>query len=210
MIGRFSVLLSCSAALLLFPALTGCHEGETARSYYALDPVRPDPALPPGRLAQLEVRRFSVDSQFASRALVYRRSGSEYQLDHYHEMIVSPAQMITEKARTWLSQSGLFARVLDPGNLSLPTHSLEGNVTALYGDFRDKSAPAGVVELRVFLIRHGSSGDAIQMGKTYRTRVSLDTPDARGLVDAYNRCFVRVLTLLEEDLKAALLGTVNS
>jgi len=204
MIGRFSLLLACSAALLLLQTLTGCHEGKTTRRYYALDAVRPEPALPPGDIARLEVRRFSVDSQFASRALVYRQSGSEYQLDHYHEMIVAPAMMITEKARTWLSQSGLFARVLDPGSLTLATHSLEGNVTALYGDFRDKSAPAAVVACRVFLIRHESSGDTLLLGKTYRTRVSLDTPDAPGLVEAYNRCFVKILTQLEEDLKAAL------
>ena len=94
----------------------------------------------------LEVRRFSVDSVYASKELMYRQGPLAYQIDHYHEFVIEPGQMITEKARTWLMQSGLFARVLDPGTLSVPSHCLEGNVTALYGDFRDKSAPAAVVE----------------------------------------------------------------
>ena len=47
----------------------------------------------------LEVRRFTIDSAFAGKGLVYRTGQFEYESDFYSEFLVSPSAMMTEKTR---------------------------------------------------------------------------------------------------------------
>jgi cholesterol transport system auxiliary component len=125
-------------------------------------------------------------------------------LDFYNEFLVSPGAMVTEKTRNWLSQSGLFARVLDAGSYAKPTHTLEGNITALYGDVRDRSSPAAVMEIRVFLIVNKAPRESIILGKTYRASSGLKTKSAEGLVEAFDNCLETILTDLQHDLEENL------
>ncbi len=185
-------------------SMSGCNDEALTTNYYALDIEHRAMPLKKESGIHLEVRRFSVDSVYAAKELMYRQGPLAYQIDHYHQLVISPGQMITEKTRTWLLQSGLFSRVLDPGSLSVPTHYLEGNVTALYGDFRNKRAPVAVMAMRLFLIDPKPAHESVLLSKTYEARVALKTFDAQGLVAGYNTCVEQILTQLEDDLSEIL------
>lgn len=150
----------------------------------------------------LDVQSFSVDTTFSTKSLVYRKGQSEYETDFYNQFLVRPEDMITEKTRSWLSDSGLFKWVLEPGSYTDATHMLEGNIIALYGDFRDESSPRAIIKIRFFLVK--LSGKSVVFGKTYETVSEVGDRTAESLIEAYETCLANILTDLEEDLQELL------
>jgi cholesterol transport system auxiliary component len=184
--------------------LGGCKSNPAVRSHYALNTTRPDrPANAPSP-AVLDVRRLTIDSAYESKGLVYRQGEALYDTDYYSEFLVAPAQLITDRIRNWMTDAELCARVLDSGSLMEPTHSLEGHITRLYGDYRDKDARKAIMEIRLYLISHKDLGQAILLGKSYEQSEPVDNPDGETLVNAFDACLVRILTELESDLKVTM------
>ena len=112
--------------------------------------------------------------------------------------------MITEETRTWLAQSGLFSRVLDPGSTVYPTHALEGNITAIYADLWDTAAPKGVLEIRLFLLEDSPGENVIVFGKSYGAACNLRSRDPQAVVAALGECLSTILKHLETDLQEQL------
>lgn len=197
---------SCVALAIGALTLPGCGRATNYnKTQYVLDPSRPGEPVAAAQDAVLEVRRFTIDSAFNDKGLVYRATDLQYETDFYHEFLVSPAAMIREATRNWFTQSGLFARVADPGSYVEPAFALEANVTALYGDLRDENNPQAVVELRAFLLKiQGSRDPVVVHSETYSATDPLQTQDPDGLVAAFNRCLQAILTDLEADLAAKL------
>jgi cholesterol transport system auxiliary component len=152
----------------------------------------------------LSVQRFSVDAAFAERNLVYRLDEFKYEPDYYREFLVTPSAMVTEETREWLANSGLFAQVLPRGSRLQAAYTLEGSVTALYGDFRDEAAPVAIMEVRYFLLRRDKAGQTIAFTQTYRSThpVPIRTPEA--LIDALSRDLTDILIRFEADLRQFL------
>jgi cholesterol transport system auxiliary component len=200
-ITKLSLYLILTASSVM---LSGCGQRPYTRRYYILDVAGPAETAATGSDGLLDVRTFTIDSAFDSKGLVYRKSQFRYESDFYNLFIVSPAMMITEKTRNWLSESGLFARVLEKGSYAKPTHTLEGNITALYGDVRDKSSPVAVMEMRVFLISKEAEAESAVLAKTYRASSQLKTQNAEGLVAAFDSCLETILTNLQHDLEEKL------
>lgn len=194
---KYCVCLNMIVASL---AVSGCGPKSYNKRYYVLDVKHKAETAKTDNEIVLDVRRFTTDSAFDSKGLVYRKGEFEYEVDFYNEFLIAPATMVTEKARTWLSQSGLFARVLDKGSYIESTHTLEGNITTLYGDFRNSSSPLAVMELRVFLIENRAPKESIILGKTYGSSFGLKSQDAEGLIEAFDSCLGQILTDLENDL----------
>jgi ABC-type uncharacterized transport system auxiliary subunit len=113
-----------------------------------------------------------------------------------------PEDMITEKTRGWLSESGLFKWVLEPGSYTDATHMLEGNIIALYADFRDESSPKATMKIRFFLVK--LSGKSIVFGKTYEKVSEVGDKTAESLIEAYENCLANILSNLEGDLQELL------
>ncbi len=201
-LGKSLSISSC--AVLLLMAL-GCAQSTPNGSDYLLAATRPGPPAPVGGKAILEVRRFSVDAEFANRGLVYRTDDFKFEVDAYREFLIAPAQMMTERTRDWLSLSGLFDHVLVPGSRLRPTYTLEGNILALYGDLRDASAPAAVMELRCFLIADEDGSARVLYGRTYKAVRPLQAKTAESLVEGLDACLVEILTNLEKDLAPLVL-----
>jgi cholesterol transport system auxiliary component len=200
------VLWICLSCL----ALAGCAPSRLETNYYVLAAVRQgEPAQGSGDVS-LEVRRFSVDATFANKSLVYRLDEFRYETDYYHEFLIVPGVMLTEKTREWLADSGLFDRVLPTGSRLEPTYTLEGNVTALYGDFRNRSAPVAVLEIRLFLLGHRGGGETVVWTETYRTATGVPTRTADAVVGALNQGLVEILARLEADLEKALRSAPRS
>ncbi len=109
--------------------------------------------------------------------------------------------MITEKTRSWLAESGLFGTVLDVGSQIDPTHVIEGNIIAMYGDFRDKSSPEATIEMRVFLLKTEAGGESLPVfARKYQSSVGIESEGSDGLVRALDKCLEDILSSLEKDL----------
>lgn len=193
-------------ALFLFlsvlVAVSGCTNwAGTNKMQYLLNPGQPQQVASQRTNRVLEVDRFSIEAAFAVRSLVYRTGELQYQTDFYNEFLVLPAVMITEQTRDWLTRTGLFMRVTGPAARGSPTHLIEGNIVELYGDLRNKGAPTAVMQIRCFVSRFDAQGrPSLVYGRDYSATLPLESRDAAGLVDAYSRCFQKILADLQKDL----------
>jgi len=186
-------------------AIGGCGQGATAvQEYYILEAARKAAPITTPIDATLEVRRLTVDAAFASKNLVYRTGEFKYEPDFYREFLISPASMITEHTRRWLADSGLFKQVLPTGSQIAPTHTLEGTVSALYGDFRDESAPQAVLEIRYFLVDHKTPDGSVVFWRSYRAANTIASRTVQSHMDALSQALADILTRLEADLQTAL------
>jgi cholesterol transport system auxiliary component len=140
------------------------------------------------------------------RQLVYRVTEFRYETDYYHQFVTLPGVMITEKTRNWLADAGLFRQVVPPGSPVVPTYILDGNVTALYGDFTDPSAPMAVAEIRFSLLSSPGSGENVIFSRTYRATTPLTARTADAVVAALDRDLTEILTRLTADLQDVLAG----
>lgn len=196
--------LPCLCLVLLGSFAGGCATGSSGeKQQFILEAVRPGEPVLPVVDGSLEVHRFSVDAAFATRNLVYRLRRFEYEMDYYRQFLIAPGTMITEQTRDWLADSGLFTRVLPLGSRLAPGYTLEGNVTALYGDFSNDAAPVGIIEIRFFLLDNANGTEEVAFAQTYRVATPVQDRATEVFVDALNRSLADILTRLEADLKEA-------
>jgi cholesterol transport system auxiliary component len=191
------------ALILNVGLLAGCSlkKQAPAKLAFVLEAHRPADKRSASDLATLRVRPLSVAAPFEGRNFVYRNSDLNYESDFYHEFLVAPRALLTEEVRQWLEGSGLFRAVLDPASKDEATHSLEGHVTELYGDFRSKAAPKGTLALRFLLMREGTSRSEIVFQKAYRQEVPADNRSPEALAKAWSKALQQILTALEQDLE---------
>ena len=152
----------------------------------------------------LRVRNLQVAAPFEGKSFVYRSSGLGYQTDFYHEFLVAPRALLTEQTRQWLGASGLFRFVTDPASKADATHSLEGNVSALYGDYRDPASPKAVLAVEFFLVNDQPASPEIIFHKSYRQEVPLENRAPETLAKGWGKALEQILTGLEHDLTSAL------
>jgi cholesterol transport system auxiliary component len=202
---RLIRLFLCISLVASAVLITGCGVKSYEKQQFLLDARRASSATAGSPQNVMEVRRFTIDPAFSGKGLTYRKGEFEYESDFYNEFLLAPDAMVTEKVRNWLSMSGLVRRVLDPGSYVDPNYVLEGNVVALYGDFRTQSFPKAVMEIRMFLLEMQTGSDpVIVFGKTYESSVGIESEGPNGLVEAFNRCLVEILGDLEKDLSEKL------
>lgn len=192
--------------LILVTIIPGCGRRQAYdKHYYLLSATRQ--GEPAGRQSEviLGVRNFTIDSAYGGKGLVYRTGDLTYETDFYHEFLISPRSMISEKTRNWLAASRLWERVLDPGSQVDATHLVEGNITALYGDFREKGSPKAVMEMRIFVLETRAWEEPVSVfGASYKSSIDVESEGPEGLVGAFDRCLEEVLTALENDLAEEL------
>jgi ABC-type uncharacterized transport system auxiliary subunit len=187
-------------ATVFFLAAAGCNSRAYNKKYFILDVTRPSTPASKPVTAALEVRRFTIDRAFDSKSLVYRVDEYRYKSAFYNEFLISPEEMITDKTRDWLSDSGLFERVTGLGSGMRPRWMLQGNITALYGDSRDQSALKAVMRIRIFLIEN-TRENRIVFGKDYRENIEVKSPGPESLMAAYSEGLEKILTELENEIE---------
>ncbi len=200
-VSKCCAYLSVAAFLVM---CSGCSGREYAKRQFILEASRQTGTAAQSSETVLAVRRFTIDPAFGPQGLVYRKSESEYEVDFYNEFLVAPEIIISGQVRNWLSQSGLFKTVLDPGSLIEATHVLEGNVLALYGDFREPASPQAVIQIRVFLIPNQPSKEGIILTRDYQASHDVEVATPEALVGAFNECLERICSDLEDDLRKGL------
>ena len=201
---RNDIALICIVVAALSVSACGClgtGDQGNDRRFFLLEIERPDRIDPPAKGPTLAVRRLQMSPRFREKELVYRTSNFAYESDYYNQFLSAAGSLIAEQTRCWLARAGLFAAVVNSGSDVLPTHMIEGNVTALYGDFRGDAAK-GVLGVELFLIHaDADDGPAVVFHKEYRAAVDLSAKTAEALVEAYNTALGQILTEFEKDLR---------
>ena len=199
---RFHVkAFSCVVLAAFAVTLVGCARDSYDKQCYLLGAARERGPVETRIDGALEVRRLSVDAAFAGKCFVYRVDEHEYEPDYYHQFLVPPGIMLTNKTRQWLADCGLFERVLPADTRLEPTYTLEGSVAALYGDFTDESTPQAVLEIRYFLLNSDSAAETVVFAEAYRAVTPIPERTAAAFVAALDNCLTEILTKLEADLE---------
>ena len=155
----------------------------------------------------LKVRRFRVSDTFSGNQLIYRTGAMTYDPDFYNKFLALPGSMITDQAIRWLSDSGIFAHVVDTGSEIEDDLLLEGNIQGIYGDYSDPDHALAVIEIRIHVMDTTGVENSVVFHKSYKAEATLDSngPDRINgtdeLVRGLNLCLENILTELEGDLR---------
>jgi len=186
---RSPKLSASFVAMTLVVYVAGCNQNSRIiQNQYLLEAtgISGEPKTPGQGV--LKIRYFSISSPFETHEFVYRKDKSRYVSDFYNRFLSPPAYLITDQTRLWLSQSGVFANVVDAYSSADYDYTLEGDIQAVYGDHRSPTEPNAVMEIEFFLIEYRS----IQPTKDH---------SAAALVEGFNACLADILTGLEADLR---------
>jgi uncharacterized lipoprotein YmbA len=197
------LLVLLTAALLTGTLLTGgcsLKKQYPAKHSFLIEAQRAGEAGASTTSGVLRVRSLQVAAPFEGKGFVYRTSGLGCQTDFYHEFLVAPRALVTEQTGQWLGASGLFRFVLDSASKADATHSLEGNVSALYGDYRDAASPKAVLAVEFFLTNDQAASSEIVFHKSYRQEVPLENRAPETLAKGWGKALELILTALEQDL----------
>lgn len=150
----------------------------------------------------LLVRLFRVAPAYDARAFVIRRGDAEFTSDAYHGFLGSPGPMLTEAFAARIRGLGVFTLVTTGGSQVAPTHALEGEVTELYGDYRDSAKPMAVlgIELRLLHPLTGAAGSNLRWQRTERRSIPLARAAADDLVAGWNRALAEIGASLDPAL----------
>ena len=186
--------------VITFFCIAGCARQQFDRQRYWLDIERPKSVAGKTSTAILSVEPFSIDSAFRSRSIVYKRTDHEFENSFYMEYLVPPAKMMTERTRKWLSDSGLFARVLSPGSTMRPTHVLEGHIVKVYVDASVSDSTAAELEISLYLLNKEKGKEEIFSGKTYTVTEPMDSAKAEDYFKALKIAMTKILQQYEKEL----------
>ncbi len=196
------IILLASVWTLIGPA--GCAQIEKpypAKQHFIIDAGNPAVTQTTQQGTVLRVQRLRVAHPFARQSFVYRRSQSEYETDYYHVFTADPALLITGETIQWLDNTRLFDAVIDTASSIDHQYLLEGQVTALYGDFMPDLPPRAVLNVKFFLIDDRGHNSQVHFQNEYsQTEPLPEPPDASSLANAWGDCLRRILAALADDL----------
>jgi cholesterol transport system auxiliary component len=151
----------------------------------------------------ISIRSCRVASPFDDRSLVYRTAEFSYESDPYAEFLVSPSESLIFPIRSWMSQTGSFEAVVEPGSALKPNTTVEITVLELYGDFRRSQDPAALLKLRFVLFDApgGIPANAV-LEREYSRRIRLKARNANALMSGWNEALKQILVQFDGDLQA--------
>ena len=195
-----SVMLS--VVLLLTAGCVDLSRPALAKHYYLLD-AAPKPAdPPPGHDGAIRVTGIEVSAPFSERSLVYRLDQERYESDFYNEYFVAPRAMISAQLVEWLTVRRVFATTLPPSSSLDAPYSLEGQVTAMYGDLRNKAETEAVFSIQIFVTETISPDRRIVLQRSYSHRVRAPDRSAEAITKGLSQALQQSLGELETDLRA--------
>jgi len=194
------------AWVLVLIAAAGCVDLKAAypdRRFYTVETARSGGGRAGDPQVILRVKRFTASKMCDASELVTRTGDAVYESDFYNVMFMAPAQQVAEQTQRWVTASTLYGHVVGTGSSVPETHTLEGNLIALHGDYRKSDAPVAVIEIQFMLVRVSSDPAAVMLQKTYRREVPLPSGEPAALVKGWSEGLSKILSSLEEDLSKA-------
>jgi cholesterol transport system auxiliary component len=186
-------------------ALCGCvslNASYPEKHYYAVEAARSTEPRPSAAQSILKVRQFRISPSYEGKAFVYRLSDARYEADFYNEWFIAPNAMLKQQVLNWLARTGQFRHVTDSSSPMAATYSLEGNVTALYGDYR-MTPPRAVLAVQCFLAETVRPADLV-LHREYRNEVAVTGTSPEALVAGWSEALRLLLIDLEKDLGHSL------
>ena len=218
---RAAALTLTTAACVFLVSCGPLSRPATDRELFTIEPGAPSQSLAPSRSPEsvlktssadgsaLRVRRLQVANPYAGTEFVYRTAGGSFRTDYYNGFIAPPAELLTGAVLDWLSRAGAFASVVDSTSTVPTRYVLEGNVTALYGDYTDRKAPKAVIRMKVFVLDEQARGSRLAFQKEYEATAPVRTASVRSLVEGWNQAARSVLEKLQVDLPSRLAPEVD-
>lgn len=199
-------LLRLSALLLAGSILTGCSlkQANPSKQSFLLEPVRTGEVRASSSPVQLRLRNIHIAAPFEGKGFVYRTSDLGYKVDFYNEFLIAPRTLIASQLQSWLGTSKVFRAVLPSGVTGEATHTLDGNVSALYGDFRIPSAPKAVVEAEIFITSDRGAAETV-FHRSYRQEISIVERQPESLAKGWSLALEKIFAALEADMATAQL-----
>ena len=194
------------AGALLTTLASGCVSFERSypeKRYYVLEVRTPEASGGALDSEILQVSNLRISPRYQDRSFIYRISDTGFESDFYNQFIAPPAALISEEIRKSITGSQLFKHVISPSNSQAPSYVLEGIVNGIYGDFRNLSAPAAVIDLEFFLSSDLPARPGILMQKRYVKSVPVSSRSPEALVKSWDLALEDILTALAADLRAA-------
>lgn len=188
----------CLAALLLVSACVSVKQNPPEKRYYGLNVVRTGPPRPLPCGPALRIRPFRITPEYSGKGFVYRDAKLRFQSDFYNEFLVNPEPMITAQIEKWLSDAGLFQLVTNAPSKVLPDYFLEGAISSLYGDYREKKQSKAVIEVHFFLIESGKPKANVLLQKRYHQEIPMVEGTADELIEGWNVGLSHILANFEE------------
>jgi len=198
-----SKVIALCSLMIVSMFLSGCIDKTSFKQRdFVLEASRNQPQQKTSKEIILSVQSFNIETAYSTKNFIYRKAQLEYETDFHNQFLIGPSDMITGKTRAWLSESGLFKLVLEPGSYTDATYMLEGNIIALYGDFREETSPKATMKIRFFLVK--LSGKSVVFTNIYETASELKDRTAESLIEAFGVCLTNILSDLEKDLQKQL------
>jgi len=194
--------IRCSALVLLMltAACVGIEKSYPDKRYFVLAIKQSDNSSGTQNNGILQVANIRVSPRYEDKSFVYRTSESGYESDFYNQFLVSPAALLGEEVRKGLTRARLFRHVINALSQVEPSYVLEGVVDALYGDFRDPSAPKAVLEMEFFLRKESASKAEIVADKRYAKSIAVSGRTPEALIKGWDEALEAILSSLIADL----------
>lgn len=143
----------------------------------------------------LAIRLINVATPFAGQSFVYSTGELSYEQDPYAQFLVPPEESLAQPVRSYLRQSEKFQTVVEPESALKPNLVVEISTPQLYGDFRNRSAPAAVLTMTFafFEAPDGLPGKMISE-KSYAGRIPLKSRTAAALMAGWDDGLRRILS----------------
>ncbi len=203
MMGRIGLV----AAALLLAGLSGClSRSAPEKQRFVLTPQRETlphvDAAPESHASSeiLRVERVRVEPLFERKGFVYRTGEDTFASDFYNEFFSPPGRVIRKATTIWMTEAPLFGRVLDPATPGKPDWLLEGDVSLLYADLRNREEPLAVMEIQFSLLDVAPSYEVVFEGR-YSARTEAERATAPAIAEAWTKSLAEILSALEADLR---------
>lgn len=170
-------------------------------SSWLIDPKRGGEPRKPSTDYWLKVGPVSVNGPFDSKSMVYRLADQRYEKDFYNAYISSPADMVSNASRQWISDANIFKATLNQSNTFFPYYTLQINVTEFYGDYRKQAEAVVSIEFYLAMLSSGSQ-NPIVMNNRYTQRVPLRDNQPSTLANGLQQGLASILQRYEADLDA--------
>lgn len=175
-----------SIITILSLALTACGGSKKtpAIETYSFAPITISPTSISQKKTVLRIAPASIAPQFSNYSFIYRTSNAQYLIDPYRQFLTAPSIEVTSYLQNQLAPS-LNATLISTDNLMSAEFILQENITELYADYRNKSAPEAVVSMQ-FILYRCEKGITKQVGiLTLSEKTNVKPNDPASLIAGY-------------------------
>jgi cholesterol transport system auxiliary component len=203
-----SIIPACAvAAAVLISGGCGAVKREPLEvSYFLMQPQFASQEPSAAEAACLIIRSVSAPPLYRESQLVYRTGDVEFDTDYYNRFMTSPPSQLTRAIHQWADALGWAICPEETAESRTEQYILRPMLETLYGDFRNKSKPAAVVEMQFTLTHTDPTCQCarVLLSKLYSERVDLEASSPAALVRAQGRAVENILQQLRADLAAVL------